>query len=92
MTCVLRILFRLFHDRKHTNVHELLQRRLLKCVSEIGVAQKEIDLLFRLMHDSVEYYLGLQSESQRDAWTNLLMLLLTKLLRLTDEQVRRRCG
>ena len=92
MTCVFRILFRLFHDRKHANVHELLQRRLLKFVSKIDVAEEEQEraVFFRLMRDSLEYYLSLQSENHRDAWTNLLMLLLTKLLRLNDERVRLR--
>lgn len=93
MTCVFRILFRLFHDRKHANVHELLQRRLLKFVSKNDVAEEEEKVVyFRLMRDSLEYYLSLQSESHRDAWTNLLMLLLTKLLRLNDERVRLRTG
>jgi brefeldin A-inhibited guanine nucleotide-exchange protein len=88
MTCVFRILFRLFHDRKHANAHELLQRRLLKFVSNIDLAEQETIVSFRLMRDSLEYYLTLQSESHRDAWTNLLMLLLAKLLRLNDERVR----
>ncbi len=43
--------------------------------------------VFRLTRDSLEYYLTLQSESHRDAWTNVLVLLLTKLLRLNEERV-----
>lgn len=43
---------------------------------------------FRLIQESLEYYLQLQSESHRDAWTNLFLLLFTKLLKLNDEQVK----
>ncbi len=44
-------------------------------------------LFIRLTGDSLEYYLTLQSESHRDAWTNVLILLLTKLLKLNEERV-----
>lgn len=45
------------------------------------------NLFFRLIQESVDYYLHLQSESHRDGWTNIFMLLFTKILKLNDEQV-----
>jgi hypothetical protein len=44
-------------------------------------------LIHRLTRDSLEYYVTLQSESHRDAWTNVLILLLTKLLKFNEERV-----
>ncbi|CAF5219236.1 unnamed protein product [Rotaria magnacalcarata] len=41
-----------------------------------------------LTRDSLEYYLALQSEHHRETWTNVLMLLLTKLLKLDEEQFK----
>jgi hypothetical protein len=46
------------------------------------------DFFFRrITRDSLDYYLTLQSESHRDAWTNVLILLLTKLLKFNEERV-----
>lgn len=45
-------------------------------------------LFNRLARDSLEYYVILQSESHRDAWTSVLILLFTRLLKLNDERVR----
>jgi brefeldin A-inhibited guanine nucleotide-exchange protein len=44
--------------------------------------------LNRLARDSLEYYVTLQSESHRDAWTSVLILVFTKFLKLNDEQVK----
>ncbi|CAF3438042.1 unnamed protein product [Rotaria sp. Silwood2] len=41
-----------------------------------------------LIRDCFEYYLSLQSENHRDAWTSVLILLLTKLLKLNEEQFK----
>ena len=46
-----------------------------------------IVLFTRLSRDSLEYYLTLQNENHRDAWTNVLTLLLTKFLKLDNEHV-----
>ncbi len=45
------------------------------------------DFFRRITRDSLDYYLTLQSESHRDAWTNVLILLLTKLLKFNEERV-----
>lgn len=37
--------------------------------------------------DALRYYLLLQSDSHREAWTNLLLLFLTKVLNMNDESV-----
>ncbi|CAF4230099.1 unnamed protein product, partial [Rotaria sp. Silwood2] len=42
--------------------------------------------ILKLIRDCFEYYLSLQSENHRDAWTSVLILLLTKLLKLNEEQ------
>ncbi len=49
---------------------------------------KNIFLINRLARDSLEYYVTLQSESHRDAWTNVLILIFTKFLKLNDERVK----
>lgn len=43
--------------------------------------------MFRLSHDALEYYVTLPSESHREAWSTVLMLMFMKFLQLTDEQV-----
>jgi hypothetical protein len=45
-------------------------------------------MITRLTRDSLEYYLTSQSEVHRDGWTNVLILILTKLLKLNEEKVR----
>lgn len=37
--------------------------------------------------EAVAYFLALTSESHREAWTNLLLLFLTKVLKISDERV-----
>lgn len=37
--------------------------------------------------EAVSYFLALTSESHREAWTNLLLLFLTKVLKISDERV-----
>ncbi|XP_068604225.1 brefeldin A-inhibited guanine nucleotide-exchange protein 1 [Brachionichthys hirsutus] len=38
--------------------------------------------------EAVAYFLGLTSESHREAWTNLLLLFLTKVQKISDERFR----
>lgn len=42
--------------------------------------------------EAVAYFLALTSESHREAWTNLLLLFLTKVLKISDERVRSNSG
>lgn len=42
--------------------------------------------------EAVAYFLALTSESHREAWTNLLLLFLTKVLKISDERVRLNIG
>lgn len=37
--------------------------------------------------EALSYFLTLTSESHREAWTNLLLLFLTKVLKISDERV-----
>lgn len=37
--------------------------------------------------EALAYFITLTSESHREAWTSLLLLLLTKTLKLTDDKV-----
>lgn len=43
---------------------------------------------FRLTRESLEYYVTLQSESHREAWTAVLILIFTKFLKLNEERVK----
>lgn len=44
-------------------------------------------MLCSVCSDAVDYFLKLTSESHREAWTNLLLLFLTKVLKISDERV-----
>ena len=44
--------------------------------------------LVRVNQEALEYFLGLSSEVHREAWTSILLLVLTRLLKMTDDRVR----
>uniref|UniRef100_A0A8C3TVF1 ADP ribosylation factor guanine nucleotide exchange factor 1 n=1 Tax=Catharus ustulatus TaxID=91951 RepID=A0A8C3TVF1_CATUS len=44
--------------------------------------------LLNVCSEALSYFLTLTSESHREAWTNLLLLFLTKVLKISDERVR----
>ncbi|UJR27887.1 hypothetical protein I4U23_009152 [Adineta vaga] len=44
--------------------------------------------ILNLTRDSMEYYVALQSESHREAWTSVLLLIFTKLLKLQEERFK----
>ena len=43
--------------------------------------------IYRVGGAALEYFLSLTSDSHRDAWSNIILLFLTKILKLTDQQV-----
>jgi len=68
-------------NKKTTHKHLVSNDRICCSIGDFNLDS------FRLTRDSLEYYLTLQSESHRDTWNNVLILLLTKILRLNDERV-----
>uniref|UniRef100_A0A3Q2EAY4 ADP-ribosylation factor guanine nucleotide-exchange factor 1 (brefeldin A-inhibited) n=1 Tax=Cyprinodon variegatus TaxID=28743 RepID=A0A3Q2EAY4_CYPVA len=44
--------------------------------------------LLNVCSEALAYFLALTSESHREAWTNLLLLFLTKVLRISDERFK----
>lgn len=44
--------------------------------------------LIIVCQEALEYFLQLQSEGHREAWTSLLLLVLTRLLKMPDNRVR----
>lgn len=44
--------------------------------------------LISVCHEALDYYLALKYEQHREAWTNLLLLLLTKLQKMSDQRFR----
>ena len=44
-------------------------------------------LFDRVGREGLAYFLNLQSDSHRDAWSNLLLLFLTKILKLQEDRV-----
>uniref|UniRef100_A0A3Q4AJE9 SEC7 domain-containing protein n=1 Tax=Mola mola TaxID=94237 RepID=A0A3Q4AJE9_MOLML len=44
--------------------------------------------LLNVCSEAVAYFLNLTSESHREAWTNLLLLFLTKVLKISDERFK----
>lgn len=55
-------------------------------------AASEMGNLFRfsVCSEALSYFLTLTSESHREAWTNLLLLFLTKVLKISDNRVSTR--
>lgn len=48
----------------------------------------EVELrLINVCKEALEYFLALQSEAHRDAWTSLLLLVMTRLLKMPDQRV-----
>ena len=45
---------------------------------------------FSVCSEALSYFLTLTSESHREAWTNLLLLFLTKVLKISDNRVSTR--
>ena len=43
--------------------------------------------LIVVCREALEYFLCLQSEAHRDAWTCLLLLVLTRIFKMSDERV-----
>ena len=43
--------------------------------------------LIAVCREALEYFLCLQSEAHRDAWTCLLLLVLTRIFKMSDERV-----
>ncbi|XP_074643889.1 brefeldin A-inhibited guanine nucleotide-exchange protein 1-like [Tubulanus polymorphus] len=44
--------------------------------------------LISVCRDALEYFISLQSDSHREAWSNLLLLFLTRTLKMSDERFR----
>lgn len=49
----------------------------------------ELCLLCSVCSEALAYFVTVSSESHREAWTNLLLLLLTKTLKISDDKVRK---
>ncbi|KAI4886422.1 hypothetical protein NFI96_015350 [Prochilodus magdalenae] len=71
LACSLRILFRMYSDKRLQEAWPDIQTRLLLVCSE-----------------ALAYFISLTSESHREAWTSLLLLLLTRTLRLSDDKFK----
>uniref|UniRef100_A0A8B9LIK1 ADP-ribosylation factor guanine nucleotide-exchange factor 2 (brefeldin A-inhibited) n=1 Tax=Astyanax mexicanus TaxID=7994 RepID=A0A8B9LIK1_ASTMX len=71
LACSLRILFRMYSDKRLEEAWPDIQTRLLLVCSE-----------------ALAYFISLTSESHREAWTSLLLLLLTRTLRLSDDKFK----
>lgn len=53
-----------------------------------GCGDITVNLLFcSVCSEALSYFLTLTSESHREAWTNLLLLFLTKVLKISDNRV-----
>ncbi|KAL7016561.1 hypothetical protein ACKWTF_010064 [Chironomus riparius] len=64
-------------------------RILFKMYSDENRQNDWIDIEQRLINvckEALEYFLSLQSEPHRDAWTSLLLLIMTRLLKMPDHR------
>ncbi len=60
--------------------------KLLQCSGTLH--QWKFSLFFcRVGRDGLKYFLSLTSDSHREAWSTLLLLFLTKILKMSDERV-----
>lgn len=55
--------------------------------SKYNVSYWFMSSLSSVCSEALSYFLTLTSESHREAWTNLLLLFLTKVLKISDERV-----
>uniref|UniRef100_A0A8C3S374 ADP ribosylation factor guanine nucleotide exchange factor 1 n=1 Tax=Chelydra serpentina TaxID=8475 RepID=A0A8C3S374_CHESE len=56
--------------------------------SRIGAWDEVQQRLLNVCSEALSYFLTLTSESHREAWTNLLLLFLTKVLKISDERFK----
>ena len=45
-------------------------------------------LFFSVVKEALDYFLSLQSDSHREAWSSLLLLVMTKILKMNEERFR----
>lgn len=64
-----------------------LYSRCLWNISILCAKTQSLFLFVSVCSDAVAYFLTLTSESHREAWTNLLLLFLTKVLKISDDRV-----
>lgn len=60
------------------------------CASRCARTCKTDLLCYSVCSEALSYFLTLTSESHREAWTNLLLLFLTKVLKISDNRVSMR--
>ena len=71
LACVLRILLKMYNDENRREDWAEVEQRLISVCKE-----------------ALEYFLSLQNEPpHRDAWTSLLLLIMTRLLKMPDRRV-----
>jgi len=59
--------------------------------SRVSAWEEVQQRLLNVCSEALSYFLTLTSESHREAWTNLLLLFLTKVLKISDSRVSMRC-
>lgn len=76
--------------RQETQSLACVLRIFLKVYTDEARREDWADVEGKLIYvckEALEYFLSLKSEAHRDAWTSLLLLIMTRLLKLTDKQV-----
>lgn len=76
--------------RQETQSLACVLRIYFKMYTDDGRSQDWPDVEKRLIYvckEALEYFLSLRSEPHRDAWTSLLLLIMTRLLKMTEQQV-----
>jgi brefeldin A-inhibited guanine nucleotide-exchange protein len=92
LACMLRILFKMLNDEARRDYHPRVQERLIKSVLKdnlnktIGYQIKKFNMT-RTCQTSMQYYMQLPSESHRESWDNIMLLLMTKIFKLDAARV-----
>lgn len=76
--------------KQETQSLACMLRILLKMYSDENRRDDWVEVEQRLISvckEALEYFLSLQSEPHRDAWTSLLLLVMTRLLKMPDRRV-----
>ncbi|HAD42712.1 MAG TPA: hypothetical protein DCF97_06270 [Plesiomonas shigelloides] len=77
-------------EKQMLSCYIILQNNTALRGIDISISLCVLPVCCSVCSEAVAYFLALTSESHREAWTNLLLLFLTKVLKISDERVRSR--
>ena len=88
----LRLLYRMMADQSRADDYTTIHGKLLRYNIQLQSLHYTINAPLLLLHASVvlnalEYFLTLTSDNHRDSWTTVLLLMFTRLMQVSDDEV-----